>query len=35
MIAPASPQVAAHFGITNEVVIGLITSIFVLAYGEC
>ncbi|KAJ7680192.1 major facilitator superfamily domain-containing protein [Mycena olivaceomarginata] len=33
MIAPASPQVAAHFGITNEVVIGLITSIFVLAYA--
>ncbi|KAJ7871869.1 major facilitator superfamily domain-containing protein [Mycena olivaceomarginata] len=35
MIAPASPQVAAHFGITNDVVIGLITSIFVLAYVAC
>ncbi|KAJ7250067.1 MFS polyamine transporter [Mycena haematopus] len=33
MIAPASDQVAEHFGITNDVVIGLITSIFVLAYA--
>jgi len=33
MIAPASTQVAEHFGITNDVVIGLITSIFVLAYA--
>ncbi|KAJ7506741.1 MFS polyamine transporter [Mycena galericulata] len=33
MIAPASTQVAEHFGITNDVVIALITSIFVLAYA--
>ncbi|KAF8215122.1 MFS polyamine transporter [Mycena galopus ATCC 62051] len=33
MIAPASYQVAEHFGVTNDVVIGLITSIFVLAYA--
>ncbi|KAJ7808595.1 major facilitator superfamily domain-containing protein [Mycena olivaceomarginata] len=32
MIAPASSQVAADFGITNDVVIGLVTSIFILAY---
>ncbi|KAF7364751.1 MFS polyamine transporter [Mycena venus] len=33
MIAPASAQVAEDFGITNDVVIGLVTSIFVLAYA--
>ncbi|KAJ6585509.1 MFS polyamine transporter [Mycena capillaripes] len=33
MIAPASTQVAEHFGITNDVTIALITSIFVLAYA--
>jgi hypothetical protein len=34
MIAPASAQVAERFGITNDVTIALVTSIFVLAYGE-
>ncbi|KAJ7490621.1 MFS polyamine transporter [Mycena latifolia] len=33
MIAPASAQVASQFGITNDVVIALVTSIFVLAYA--
>ena len=33
MIAPASDQLAQEFGITNETVIALVTSIFVLAYG--
>ncbi|KAJ7364851.1 MFS polyamine transporter [Mycena albidolilacea] len=33
MIAPASTQVAERFGITNDVVIGLVTSIFILAYA--
>nr|GAT52842.1 MFS polyamine transporter [Mycena chlorophos] len=33
MIAPASEQVAADFGIRNDVVVALITSIFVLAYA--
>ncbi|KAJ7187228.1 MFS polyamine transporter [Mycena filopes] len=33
MIAPASQQVAQEFGVTDEVVIGLITSIFLLAYA--
>ncbi|KAJ7067427.1 MFS polyamine transporter [Mycena amicta] len=33
MIAPASEQVAKDFGITNTVVIALVTSIFVLAYA--
>jgi len=33
MIAPASTQVAEQFGITNDVIIALITSIFVLAYA--
>lgn len=33
MIAPASDQLASDFGVTNNVVIALMTSIFVLAYG--
>ncbi|KAJ7738406.1 MFS polyamine transporter [Mycena metata] len=33
MIAPASTEVARQFGITSDVTIGLITSIFVLAYA--
>ena len=33
MIAPASDQVAEQFGATNTVVIAMMTSIFVLAYG--
>ncbi|KAF7312747.1 MFS polyamine transporter [Mycena indigotica] len=33
MIAPASQQVAQDFGITNDVVVALVTSIFVLAYA--
>ncbi|KAJ7740218.1 MFS polyamine transporter [Mycena maculata] len=33
MIAPASTQVAEQFGITSDVTIALITSIFVLAYA--
>ncbi|KAJ7075803.1 MFS polyamine transporter [Mycena belliarum] len=33
MIAPASAQVARQFGITSDVVVALITSIFVLAYA--
>lgn len=33
MITPASGQVAQEFGVTNDVVIALMTSIFVLAYG--
>lgn len=34
MVAPASDQVAATFGINNNVIIALTTSIFVLAYGK-
>lgn len=34
MIAPASDQVAAEFGITSTVMIALLTSIFLLAFGE-
>lgn len=33
MIAPASGQLAEEFGITNEVIIALTTSVFVLAYA--
>ncbi|KAH9942895.1 MFS polyamine transporter [Amylocystis lapponica] len=33
MIAPASDQLAEHFGITNTAVIALLTSVFVLAYA--
>ncbi|KAK7048800.1 MFS polyamine transporter [Favolaschia claudopus] len=33
MIAPASTQVAMRFGVDNDVIVGLITSIFILAYG--
>ncbi|KAF7970451.1 hypothetical protein HWV62_23895 [Athelia sp. TMB] len=33
MIAPASTQLAAEFGITSTVTIALVTSIFVLAYA--
>jgi hypothetical protein len=33
MIAPASPQVAAQFSITNDVTVALITSIFILGYS--
>lgn len=33
MIAPASDQLADQFGVTNNAVIALMTSIFVLAYG--
>ena len=34
MIAPATNQVAAQFGIHSSVLIALTTSIFVLAFGE-
>ncbi|KAJ7369160.1 MFS polyamine transporter [Mycena albidolilacea] len=33
MIAPASPQVAAQFGITSDVTVALIISIFILGYS--
>ncbi|KAJ7160189.1 MFS polyamine transporter [Mycena filopes] len=33
MIAPGSAEVARQFGITDDVTVGLITSIFVLAYA--
>jgi len=33
MIAPASGQIATKFGITNEVIIAMLTSIFVLAFA--
>ena len=33
MIAPATDQLADQFGVTNNAVIALMTSIFVLAYG--
>ena len=33
MVAPAAEQVAEHFGITNNVMIAMTISIFVLAYG--
>lgn len=33
MMAPASDQIAAQFGITNSAIIALLTSVFVLAYG--
>ena len=33
MIAPASEAVAQEFSITNDVIIAMTTSIFVLAYG--
>ncbi|KAJ7737216.1 hypothetical protein B0H14DRAFT_2638788 [Mycena olivaceomarginata] len=32
LITPASPQVAAQFGITSDVTVALITSIFILGY---
>lgn len=34
MISPASEAVAQQFGITNNVIIAMTTSIFVLAYGK-
>lgn len=34
MIAPATNQVAAQFGIHSSAIIAFVTSIFVLAYGE-
>ena len=34
MVAPATNQVAAQFGIHNSIIIALTTSIFVLAYGK-
>lgn len=33
MMAPASDQIAAQFGITNSAIIALLTSVFVLAYA--
>ncbi|KAK7022187.1 MFS polyamine transporter [Favolaschia claudopus] len=33
MVAPASAQVAEGFGIHSDVIVGLVTSIFVLAFG--
>lgn len=33
MIAPASGNLAKEFGITNDVIIALTTSVFVLSYG--
>ncbi|KAI0788016.1 MFS polyamine transporter [Fomes fomentarius] len=34
MMAPATGQIASEFGITNESIIAMLTSIFVAAYGE-
>ena len=34
MVAPASDQLAAQFGITNSAIIALTISVFVLAYGK-
>lgn len=34
MIAPAANQVAEQFGITNNVLVAMTTSIFVLGYGK-
>jgi hypothetical protein len=34
MVAPAIDQVASAFGIDNDVVLALTTSIFVLAFGK-
>ena len=34
MIAPAAAQVAEEFGITNNVLVAMTTSIFILGYGE-
>ena len=34
MIAPATAQVAREFGITNNVLIAMTTSVFVLGYGK-
>jgi hypothetical protein len=34
MVAPAAQQVAEYFGITNNVMIAMTISIFVLAYGK-
>ena len=34
MVAPATNQLAAQFGIHSSVIIAFTTSIFVLAYGE-
>lgn len=34
MIAPATVQVAKDFGITNNVLIAMTTSIFILGYGK-
>lgn len=34
MMSPASPEIALEFGVTNSSVIALMTSVFVLAYGE-
>lgn len=33
MLAPVSDQIAQEFGITSTVLIAMITSIFLLAYG--
>lgn len=33
MVAPATDVIASQFGITNEVLIAMTTSIFILAYG--
>jgi hypothetical protein len=34
MIAPAADQVAQQLGITNNVLVAMTTSIFVLGYGK-
>lgn len=33
MVAPATETIATQFGVTNTVVIAMMTSVFVLAYG--
>jgi hypothetical protein len=35
MVAPATFQIAEQFGIGSEVEMAMVTSVFVLAYGEC
>jgi cellulose synthase/poly-beta-1,6-N-acetylglucosamine synthase-like glycosyltransferase len=35
MMAPATPNIASEFGITNSAEAALVTSIFILAYGTC
>jgi hypothetical protein len=34
MVAPAANQLAGDFGVTNTAVIAMMTSVFVLGYGQ-